>query len=91
MKTARQEADKAKGDGSTPVARDAKGREIISPEEKARMDEKAHKMAVEVRMHPHHGPVAVDQDTLCRKLQRRSNAMSFLASEVTVSVTTICA
>jgi len=47
MKTALQEADEAEGDGSTIVARDAKGREIISPEEKARRDEKARKTAAE--------------------------------------------
>ncbi|KAI0247329.1 DnaJ-domain-containing protein [Lactifluus subvellereus] len=47
MKTALQEADEAEGEGSTPVARDAKGREIISPEEKARREEKARKTAAE--------------------------------------------
>jgi len=47
MKTALQEADEAEGESTTPVARDAKGREIISPEEKARRDEKARKVAAE--------------------------------------------
>lgn len=70
MKTALQEADEAEGDDSTLVARDAKGREIISPEEKARRDEKARKTAAEVRMHRRRGPVAVDQAALCRKLRR---------------------
>ncbi|KAH9974932.1 DnaJ-domain-containing protein [Lactifluus volemus] len=47
MKTALQEADETEGEGSTPVARDAKGREIISPEEKAKRDEKSRKVAAE--------------------------------------------
>jgi len=65
MKTALQEADATKGDdGATPVQCDAKGREIISPEEKAKRDKKAHKMAVEERLHHGRGPVAVDQAAL---------------------------
>jgi hypothetical protein len=52
MKTALQEADEAEGEGSTPVVRDAKGREIISLEEKARRDEKARKVSAEVRLPP---------------------------------------
>ena len=44
MKAALQEADE-EGDGKV-VQRDAKGREILSPEEKARRDEKARKAAV---------------------------------------------
>jgi curved DNA-binding protein CbpA len=49
MKSALQEADEAagEGEGAAPVARDAKGREIISPEEKAKRDEKARKVAAE--------------------------------------------
>lgn len=47
MKTAMQEADDI--DESKPVQRDAKGREILSPEEKAKRDEKARKIAAEVR------------------------------------------
>ncbi|KAI0262035.1 X-domain of DnaJ-containing-domain-containing protein [Gloeopeniophorella convolvens] len=47
MKTALQEADEMEGDGSAPVVRDAKGREVLSPEEKARRDEKARKSAAE--------------------------------------------
>ncbi|KAI9439408.1 DnaJ-domain-containing protein [Russula earlei] len=47
MKTALQEAEEVEGDGTTPVARDAKGREIVSPEEKARREEKARKVAAE--------------------------------------------
>jgi len=35
------------GDGAAPVQRDAKGREILSPEEKAKRDEKARKSAAE--------------------------------------------
>ncbi len=37
------------------VVRDAKGREVISSEEKARRDEKARKVAAEVRLHRRHG------------------------------------
>jgi hypothetical protein len=44
MKTALQEADELE----TPVQRDAKGREILSPEEKARREEKQRKIAAEV-------------------------------------------
>ncbi|KAF8476315.1 DnaJ-domain-containing protein [Russula ochroleuca] len=47
MKTALQEADEAEGEDAAPVQRDAKGREIISPEEKAKRDEKARKVAAE--------------------------------------------
>ncbi|KAK7681702.1 hypothetical protein QCA50_015049 [Cerrena zonata] len=44
MKTALQEADELDENGNVKgVIRDAKGREIISPEEKARRDEKARK------------------------------------------------
>jgi hypothetical protein len=74
MKTALQEADEAEGEGSTAVVRDAKGREIISPEEKARRDEKAKKTAAEVRLHRRHGPVAVDRAALYRKLPRGKSA-----------------
>jgi hypothetical protein len=70
MKTALQEADEAEGESSTAVVRDAKGREIISPEEKAKRDEKARKVSAEVRLHPRRGPVAVDRAALCRKLRR---------------------
>lgn len=50
MKTALQEADEeADGEGGN-VQRDAKGREILSPEEKARKDEKARKVSAEVRL-----------------------------------------
>ncbi len=52
MKTALQEADEeAEGESGT-VQRDAKGREILSPEEKARKDEKARKVSAEVRLSP---------------------------------------
>lgn len=68
MKTALQEADEAEGEGAAPVQRDAKGREIISPEEKAKRDEKARKVAAEVRLHHRRGPAVVDGAALCRKL-----------------------
>ena len=74
MKTALQEADEAEGEGSTPVVRDAKGREIISPEEKAKRDEKARKVAAEVRLHCCCGPVFVDRAALYRKLRRGKSA-----------------
>jgi curved DNA-binding protein CbpA len=48
MKSALQEADDAEGEGGTAEKKlDAKGREIISPEEKAKRDEKAKKEAAE--------------------------------------------
>ncbi|EKM51214.1 uncharacterized protein PHACADRAFT_263235 [Phanerochaete carnosa HHB-10118-sp] len=46
MKAALQEADE-EGEENRPVQRDAKGREIVSPEEKAKRDEKARKVAAE--------------------------------------------
>jgi DnaJ-class molecular chaperone len=46
MKTALQEA----GD-ETEVPRDAKGKEILTPEEKAKREEKARKVAAEVNSH----------------------------------------
>ncbi|KAI0337850.1 DnaJ-domain-containing protein [Trametopsis cervina] len=46
MKAALQEEDE-ETDSNKPVQRDAKGREIISPEEKAKRDEKARKVAAE--------------------------------------------
>ena len=65
MKTTLQEADVTEGNnGATPVQCDAKGREIISPEEKAKRDKKAHKMAVEECLYCGCGPVAVDQAAL---------------------------
>ena len=69
MKSALQEADEAAGEGAAPVARDAKGREIISPEEKARRDEKTRKAAAEVRVHHSRGANAVDRVASCRKLR----------------------
>jgi hypothetical protein len=44
MKTALQEADE-----SEPAQRDAKGREILTPEERARREEKQRKISTEVR------------------------------------------
>jgi hypothetical protein len=79
MKTALQEADETEGEGSTPVARDAKGREIISPEEKAKRDEKSRKVAAEVGSHNNRGAAAVDWAASCRKRRRgRSACRSFL-------------
>lgn len=74
MKTALQEADETEGEGATPVVRDAKGREVISPEEKAKRDEKARKVAAEVRLHRSRGLVAVDRAALCRKRPRGRSA-----------------
>lgn len=49
MKSALQEADEAEGEGEVVEKKlDAKGKEIISPEEKAKRDEKAKKEAAEV-------------------------------------------
>lgn len=53
MKTALQEAEEmGENEGESGVgkqiARDAKGREILGPEEKARREEKARKTAAEV-------------------------------------------
>ncbi|KAF7792272.1 hypothetical protein EIP86_003308 [Pleurotus ostreatoroseus] len=47
MKTALQEADEEEGGEDGVVQRDAKGREILSPEERARREEKARKAAAE--------------------------------------------
>ena len=47
MKTALQEADEAGPEGAV-VQRDAKGREILTPEEKAKKDEKAKQVSAEV-------------------------------------------
>lgn len=49
MKAALQEADE-EGEENKPVQRDSKGREILSPEEKAKREEKARKVAAEVRV-----------------------------------------
>lgn len=48
MKAAMQEAEDEEGQGSAVVQRDAKGKEILSPEEKARREEKARKVSAEV-------------------------------------------
>ncbi|EIM80660.1 DnaJ-domain-containing protein [Stereum hirsutum FP-91666 SS1] len=47
MKAAMQEAEDEEGQGSAVVQRDAKGKEILSPEEKARREEKARKVSAE--------------------------------------------
>ena len=49
MKAALQEAGEEEEEGK-PVQRDAKGREILSPEEKAKRDEKKRQAAAEVRL-----------------------------------------
>lgn len=48
MKTALQEADEAEGEDGKTVKRDAKGKEILTEEEKARKEEKERKAAAEV-------------------------------------------
>ncbi len=49
MKAALQEAEEGEDEEGKPVLRDAKGREIVSPEEKSKREEKARKVAAEVR------------------------------------------
>ena len=52
MKAALQEADEAEdeaGGSESPRMKDAKGRDILSPEEKARKEERARKISAEVR------------------------------------------
>jgi DnaJ-class molecular chaperone len=51
MKTALQD-DAEEDEGTVDRPRDAKGRPILSPEEKAKKDEKERKVAAEVRMRP---------------------------------------
>lgn len=48
MKTALQEADEAEGEEGKEVKRDAKGKEILTEEEKARREEKERKATAEV-------------------------------------------
>ncbi|KAJ8592756.1 DnaJ-domain-containing protein [Rhizopogon salebrosus TDB-379] len=48
MKSALQDVDEAEGEDGQEVKRDAKGKEIISEEEKARRDEKEKKVTAEV-------------------------------------------
>ena len=48
MKTALQEAEEAEGEDGKEVKRDAKGKEILSEEEKARKEEKERKTTAEV-------------------------------------------
>ena len=68
MKTALQEADEAE----PVVKRDAKGREIISPEEKARRDEKQRRISMEVK---HPTPIYISPSPyLRRKLLRAKGA-----------------
>ena len=52
-----------------PVCPDAKGHEIISPEEKAKLEGKAHETATEVRLHHNHGAAAVDWTASCAAAQ----------------------
>lgn len=55
MKAALQEEDEE--DPNKPVQRDAKGKEILSPEEKAKKEEKARKAQAEVRSHFYYGAI----------------------------------
>jgi hypothetical protein len=48
MKTALQEAEEAEGEDGKEVKRDAKGKEILTEEEKARKEEKERKATAEV-------------------------------------------
>lgn len=68
MKSALQDED-----NSEDVPRDAKGREVLSPEEKARREEKARKVAAEV-LEVVFVIFASSQHAPCRKLLRGSNA-----------------
>lgn len=49
MKEALQEADDHAGEDGAPRIKDAKGKDILSPEEKAKKEEKERKAAAEVR------------------------------------------
>ncbi|KAJ3529151.1 hypothetical protein NM688_g7892 [Phlebia brevispora] len=91
MKTALQEADEEEAGEGGNVPRDAKGREILSPEEKARRDEKARKVAAEK---------AAAREERIRKLvenlERKlgifaESAQSHNDPDVTRSYRTICA
>ena len=57
MKTALQEADEAEGEEGKEVKRDAKGKEILSDEEKARREEKEKKANAEVISSIAHCPI----------------------------------
>ena len=69
MKTALTRSRRRGGRGSMPVCPDAKGHEIISPEEKAKLEGKAHETATEVRLHHNHGAAAVDWTASCAAAQ----------------------
>lgn len=77
MKTALQDAEDAEldGDGAEgkKVIRDAKGREILSDEEKAKKEEKRQKAAAEVSPVPFHDIVTGTAANLCRKRQFAPN------------------
>ena len=75
MKAALQEADEAEEE-SKPVQRDAKGREILSPEEKARREEKARKAAAEVRPRSRYGRVEEYRRTSRKRLQGQNVSTS---------------
>lgn len=68
MKSALQDED-----DSGDVPRDAKGREVLSPEEKAKREEKARKVSAEVLKAVFVIPPS-SRYTSCRKLLRESNA-----------------
>lgn len=50
MKAALQEADELEAEGNEIRQKDAKGNDILTPEEKAKKEEKARKVAAEVRL-----------------------------------------
>ncbi|KAH8105294.1 DnaJ-domain-containing protein [Cristinia sonorae] len=89
MKAALQEADEME-EGEKKTIRDAKGREIISPEEKAKRDEKARKAAAEKA-----AARAARVEKLVENLERKLGIFSESATgpndpQVTDSYRTIC-
>ncbi|TCD67705.1 hypothetical protein EIP91_012001 [Steccherinum ochraceum] len=91
MKTALQEADEMEGgEEGKAVARDAKGREILSPEEKAKKEEKQRKVAAEKA-----AARAARVQKLVENLERKLGIFSESATgpndaQVTESYRTIC-
>ncbi|EPS96349.1 hypothetical protein FOMPIDRAFT_1130634 [Fomitopsis schrenkii] len=91
MKAALQEAEETEEDADgKPIQRDAKGREILSPEEKARREEKARKTAAE-KAAVRQERVAKLVETLERKLGIfTESAQGPNDPQVTESYRTIC-
>ncbi|THH31683.1 hypothetical protein EUX98_g2491 [Antrodiella citrinella] len=92
MKTALQEADdmESEEEGGPKKLRDAKGKEILSPEEKAKKDEKARKIAAEKA-----AARAERVEKLVENLERKLGIFSESATgpndpDVTESYRTIC-